>query len=45
MSVVLFPCMKCIIIVQIYTVKPVYKGYSKDPENGPFMGSCPLYTG
>jgi membrane-anchored glycerophosphoryl diester phosphodiesterase (GDPDase) len=30
---------------QIYTVKPVYKGYSKDLENVPFMGSCPLYTG
>jgi hypothetical protein len=29
----------------IYTVKPVYKWYSKNPENVPFMGSCPLYTG
>ena len=28
-----------------YTVKPVYKGYSREPENVPFMSSCPLYTG
>ena len=29
----------------LYTVKPVHKGHSKEPENVPFMGSCPLYTG
>jgi len=29
-----------------YTVyKPVYKGHSMEPENVPFMSSCPLYTG
>jgi hypothetical protein len=28
-----------------YTVKPVYKGHSKEPENLPFMSSCSLYTG
>ena len=26
------------------TVKPVYKKYSREPENVPFMSSCPLYT-
>ena len=25
-----------------YTVKPVYKGHSREPENVPFMSSCPL---
>ena len=29
----------------LYTVKPVYKEHSKDTENVPFMGRCPLYTG
>jgi len=28
-----------------YTVKPVYKGLSMDPENVAFMRSWPLYTG
>jgi hypothetical protein len=27
------------------TVKPVYKGHSMEPENVPFMSSCPFYTG
>jgi len=27
------------------TVKPVYKGHSSEPENVPFMSSCPLYAG
>jgi len=27
------------------TVKPVYKGQSREPENVSFMSSCPLYTG
>ena len=26
------------------TVKPVYKVYSREPENVLFMTSCPLYT-
>jgi hypothetical protein len=29
----------------IYTVKPVYKGHSQEPENVAFMNSCPLYAG
>jgi hypothetical protein len=29
----------------LYTVKPVYKGHSREPKNVPFMSSCPLYTG
>ena len=35
---------KCITVV-VYTVKPVYKGHSREPEEVPFMSSCPLYTG
>ena len=31
--------------LQRYTVKPVYKGHSKEHENVVFMSSCPLYTG
>ena len=27
------------------TVKLVYKGHSREPENVVFMSSCPLYTG
>ena len=27
------------------TVKPVYKGHSREPENEAFMSSWPLYTG
>jgi hypothetical protein len=27
----------------LFTVKPVYKGHSREPENVPFMSSCPLY--
>ena len=27
------------------TVKPVYKGHSREPVNVPFMSSSPLYTG
>ena len=26
------------------TVKPVYKGHSRDPENVPCMSNFPLYT-
>ena len=26
------------------TVKPVYKGHSREPENVAFMSRCPLYT-
>jgi hypothetical protein len=26
------------------TVKQVYKGHSREPENVPFMSRCPLYT-
>ena len=29
----------------ITTVKPVYKGHSKEPENVAFISSCPLCTG
>jgi hypothetical protein len=29
----------------IYTVKPIYKGHSREPEKVPFMKSFPLYTG
>ena len=28
-----------------YTVKPVYKGHQREPENVVFMSSCTLYTG
>ena len=31
--------------VIIITVKPVYKGHSREPENLIFKSSCPLYTG
>jgi len=31
--------------VVIYTVKLVYKGQPREPENVAFMSSCPLYTG
>ena len=30
---------------KVYTVKLVYNGHSKEPENKAFMSSCPLYTG
>jgi hypothetical protein len=33
------------IYIHIYTVKPVYKGHSREPKNVPFMSSCALYTG
>ena len=26
------------------TVKPVYKGHLREPENVSFISSCPLYT-
>ena len=29
----------------LYTVKPVYTGHSREPENLVFWDSCPLYTG
>jgi len=29
----------------LYTVKPVHKGHSREPKNVAFMSSCPLYTG
>jgi len=28
-----------------YTVKPVYKGHSREPVNVAFMSSYPLYKG
>ena len=28
-----------------YTIKPVYKGHSREPANVTFMNSCPLCTG
>jgi hypothetical protein len=31
--------------LHIYTVKPVDKGHSREPENVAFMSYCPLYTG
>jgi hypothetical protein len=27
------------------TIRHVYKGHSREPENMGFMSSCPLYTG
>jgi len=33
------------ILQNLYTVKPVYKGHSREPENVVFISSCPLYTG
>ena len=27
------------------TVKPGYKGDSREPKNVPFMSRCPIYTG
>ena len=27
------------------TVRPVYKGHSREPGNVVFISSCPLYTG
>ena len=35
-------------LLLLYTVKPhlsVYNRHSREPENVPFMNSCPLYTG
>ena len=34
-----------VFFVYTSTVKRVYKGHSREPENVPFMGSFPLYTG
>jgi len=31
--------------VKKHTVKPVYKGDSREPENVAFKDGCPLYTG
>ena len=31
--------------LNIYTVRPVYKDHSREPENVTFMSSCALYTG
>ena len=28
-----------------YTIPPVDKGHSREPENVPFLYSCPVYTG
>jgi hypothetical protein len=28
----------------MYTIKPVYKGHSREPENMTSINSCPLYT-
>jgi len=27
------------------TVKPVYQGHTREPDNVAFMSSCPLYRG
>ena len=32
-------------VFELYTVKPVCKGHSREPENVAFVNSCPLYTG
>ena len=32
-------------IESIDTVKPVYKGHPREPENVASLSSCPLYTG
>jgi len=37
--------MRLLVSSFIYTVKPVYKGHSMQPENVGFMSSCPLYIG
>jgi hypothetical protein len=40
--------LSCLYVAQMIcqnTAKPLYKGQSKEPENGAFMNSCPLYTG
>ena len=29
--------------IQRNTVKPVYRGHSREPENVDFISSCPLY--
>ena len=34
-----------LLMISPSTVKPVYKGHSREPENVPFISSCPLYTG
>jgi hypothetical protein len=34
-----------ILLDNLDTVKPVYKGHSREPENVVFMSRCPLYTG
>jgi len=31
--------------MDLYIVKPVYKGHSRELENMASMSSCPLYTG
>jgi hypothetical protein len=31
--------------IQRNTVKPVYRGHSREPENVNFISSCPLYIG
>ena len=31
--------------IQRNTVKPVYRGHSREPENVDFISSCPLYIG
>ena len=33
------------IVSNTCTVKPVYKGHSREPENVALMNSWPLYTG
>jgi len=38
-------CINCKQWYILYTVKPVYKGHSREAENVPFISSCPLYTG
>jgi len=31
--------------IDAYTMIPVNKEHSREPENVPFISSCPLYTG
>ena len=34
-----------IVFTKFHIVNPVNKGHSREPENVPFMNSCPFYTG
>jgi len=37
-------CITCVCNYIVVQVNHVHKGYSREPENVPFMSSCPLYT-